>query len=180
MMLNDIEQILISEEQINQRVKELAQILDKDYEGKNPLMVCVLKGSVLFFSELVKRMSIRQEFDFMSVSSYGASTYSSGKVKLIKDLNSSIEGRHVVLIEDIVDTGHTLSYLKQMLNERKPASLKVCTLLDKKCRRTVELEADYYGFDIDDYFVVGYGLDYDEDYRNLPFVGVLKPEAYKK
>ena len=180
MMLNDIEQILISEEQINQRIKELAKDLDRDYEGKKPLMVCILKGSVLFFSELVKRMSIRQEFDFMSVSSYGASTYSSGKVKMIKDLNSSIEGRHVILVEDIVDTGHTLSYLKQMLSERKPASLKICTLLDKKCRRTVELNADYHGFDIDDYFVVGFGLDYDEDYRNLPFIGVLKPEVYKK
>ena len=179
-MLNDIQQILISEEQILARVEELAKTLDHDYEGKKPLMVCILKGSVLFFSDLVKRMTIRQDFDFMSVSSYGASTYSSGNVKLIKDLNSSIEGRHVVIVEDIVDTGHTLSYLKKMLNERKPASLKVCTLLDKKCRRTVDLEAEYAGFDIDDYFVVGYGLDYDEEYRNLPFVGVLKPEVYKK
>ena len=177
-MQNDIQQILISNERILARCEELAKELDRDYEGKKPLMVCVLKGSVLFFSDLVKRMKIRQDFDFMSVSSYGSNTYSSGRVKLIKDLNSSIEGRHVIIVEDIVDTGHTLSYLKMMLNERKPASLKVCTLLDKKCRRTVELEAEYVGFDIDDYFVVGYGLDYAEKYRTLPYVGVLDPKVY--
>lgn len=179
-MLNDIQQILISENEVLARIEQLAEELDRDYEGKNPLMVCILKGSVLFFSELVKKMKIRNQFDFMSVSSYGASTYSSGNVKMIKDLNTSIEGRHVVIIEDIVDTGHTLSYLKKILNARNPASLKICTLLDKKCRRTVELDADYAGFEIDDYFVVGFGLDYDEDYRSLPFIGVLKPEVYKK
>lgn len=179
-MVNDIEQILISEEELALRIKELAQTLDRDYQGKNPIMVCVLKGSVLFFADLVKQMKIRQEFDFMSVSSYGANTYSSGKVKLIKDLSGSIEGRHVILVEDIVDSGNTISYVKSMLSTRNPASIKVCTLLDKKCRRTVPLEAEYYGFDIDDYFVVGYGLDYDEYYRNLPFIGVLKPEVYTK
>ena len=179
-MINDIQQILIDEEAISARIEQLAQILDADYEGKKPLMVCILKGSILFFAELIKKMSIRQELDFMSVSSYGASTYSSGTVKMIKDLNTSIEGRHVVLVEDIVDTGHTLSYLKEILLARNPASLKVCTLLDKKCRRTVKMDADYIGFDIDDYFVVGFGLDYDEDYRNLPFIGVLKPEVYTK
>ncbi len=179
-MLNDIERILITEEEINQRIKELAATLDKDYEDKNPIVVCILKGSIHFFSKLTREMKIRLEYDFMSVSSYGANTFSSGKVKLIRDLSTSIEGRHILIIEDIVDSGHTLSYLLEMLGSRKPASIKLCTLLDKKCRRIVPLEADYIGFDIDDYFVIGYGLDYDEYYRNLPFIGVLKEEIYKK
>lgn len=179
-MLNDIERILITEEEINQRIKELAATLDKDYEDKNPIVVCILKGSIHFFSKLTREMKIRLEYDFMSVSSYGANTFSSGKVKLIRDLSTSIEGRHILIIEDIVDSGHTLSYLLEMLRSRKPASIKLCTLLDKKCRRIVPLEADYIGFDIDDYFVIGYGLDYDEYYRNLPFIGVLKEEIYKK
>lgn len=179
-MLNDIERILITEEEINQRIKELAATLDKDYEDKNPIIVCILKGSIHFFSKLTREMKIKLEYDFMSVSSYGANTFSSGKVKLIRDLSTSIEGRHILIIEDIVDSGHTLSYLLEMLGSRKPASIKLCTLLDKKCRRVIPLEADYIGFDIDDYFVIGYGLDYNEYYRNLPFIGVLKEEIYKK
>ena len=179
-MLNDIEKVLITEEELNKRVKELAKILDNDYEGKNPVMVCILKGSIHFFSTLTKEMKIRLVYDFMAVSSYGANTFSSGNVKLIKDLSINIEGRHVVLVEDIVDSGHTLNYLIEMLKVRKPASIEVCTLLDKKCRRVVPLKAKYVGFDIDDYFVLGYGLDYDEYYRNLPFIGILKEEVYKK
>lgn len=178
-MLNDIEKILISEEEINQRIKELAKTLDKDYENKNPIVICILKGSIHFFSVLTREMKIKLEYDFMSLSSYGANTFSSGEVKLVRDLSTSIEGRHVLIIEDIVDSGHTLSYLLKTLGSRNPASIKLCTLLDKKCRRVVPLEADYIGFDIDDYFVVGYGLDYDEYYRNLPFIGVLKEEVYK-
>ena len=179
-MINDIEKILISEEEITARVKELAETLDADYYDKKPLMVCILKGSILFYAELIKNMKSRLQLDFMSASSYGSNTYSSGNVKLIRDLTTSIEGRHVIIVEDIVDTGHTLSYLITMLNERKPASIKVCTLLNKECRRVVPLKADYVGFEIDDYFVLGYGLDYDEYYRNLPFIGVLKEEVYKK
>ncbi len=178
-MLNDIEKILISEEEINKRIKELAKILDKDYENKNPIVICILKGSIHFFSTLTREMKIKLEYDFMSLSSYGANTFSSGEVKLVRDLSTSIKGRHVLIIEDIVDSGHTLSYLLKTLGSRNPASIKLCTLLDKKCRRVVPLEADYIGFDIDDYFVVGYGLDYDEYYRNLPFIGVLKEEVYK-
>lgn len=179
-MLNDIEKVLINEAELQEKITLLAKKLDEDYKDKNPLLICILKGSVLFFSDLVKKMKIKTEFEFMSASSYGSKTYSTGKVKLIRDINTSIEGRHVLLIEDIIDSGHTLSHLIEMLKDRKPASIKTCTLLDKKCRRVVELESDYSCFDIDDYFVVGYGLDYDEYYRNLPFIGILKPEVYTK
>ena len=179
-MYNDLEQILFSKEQIAKRVKELGKQLSEDYAGKNPIFVCILKGSSLFFSDLVKEITVPITFDFMSISSYGSGTVSSGEVKLIKDLDSSIENRHVVIVEDIVDTGHTLSYLIKNLQVRKPASVKICTLLNKECRREVDLKPDYVGFEVDNYFVVGYGLDYDEAYRNLPEVGVLKPEIYTK
>ena len=179
-MYNDLEQILFSKEQIAKRVKELGKQLSEDYSGKNPIFVCILKGSSLFFSDLVKEITVPMTFDFMSISSYGGGTVSSGQVKLIKDLDSSIENKHVVIVEDIVDTGHTLSYLIKNLQVRKPASVKICTLLNKECRREVDLKPDYVGFEVDNYFVVGYGLDYDEVYRNLPEVGVLKPEIYTK
>ena len=179
-MYNDLEQILFTKEQIAKRVKELGAEISKDYAGKTPLVVCILKGSVLFFSDLIKEISIQINLDFMAVSSYGSATISSGEVKMIKDLDNSIENRHVIIVEDIVDTGHTLSYLIKNLNARMPASVKVCTLLNKQCRRVVDLSPDYIGFEVGDHFVVGYGLDYDEGYRHVPEVGVLKPEVYNK
>lgn len=179
-MYNDLEKILITRKELALRVKELAKTLDEDYKGKNPIVVCILKGSTLFFADLVREMKIPVEFDFLSISSYGNKTKSSGEVKMIKDLDNLIENRHVLLIEDIVDSGYTLTYLKKLLSSRGPASIKICTLLDKKSRREVPLEPDYRGFEIDDYFVVGYGLDYAQKYRNLPEIGILKPEVYTK
>lgn len=158
----DVDSILISEEQIKKRIQELAVKLDKEYEGKRPLMVSILKGSVMFYADLLRAMSIPVEMDFMAISSYGAGAKSSGEVKLIKDLDRKIEGRDVVIVEDIIDSGYTLSYLKRMLYSRKPASVKICALLDKYARRVVPIEADFKGFDIEDEFVIGYGLDYAE------------------
>ncbi len=177
-MYNDIEQILITREQIETRVKELASEIDAEYEGKNPLMICVLKGSVLFFADLIREMKIPLSIDFMAISSYGGGTRSSGEVKMIKDLDRMIEGKHVIIVEDIVDSGYTIQYLKRILEGRAPASLKVCTLLDKPSRREVEVKPDFTCFEVDDLFVVGYGLDFDQNYRNLPEIGVLKPEMY--
>ena len=178
-MYNDLEQVLITKEQIAERISELGKILDNDYAGKKPVFVCILKGSSLFFADLVRAMSVQMEFDFMAISSYGSATVSSGEVRLIKDLDKSIENRHVVIVEDIVDTGHTLNYLIKNLSARNPASVKVCTLLNKECRRVVDITPDYVGFEIGDHFVLGYGLDFDEKYRHLPEIGVLKPEVYK-
>ena len=146
----DVDSILISEEQIKKRIQELAVKLDKEYEGKRPLMVSILKGSVMFYADLLRAMSIPVEMDFMAISSYGAGAKSSGEVKLIKDLDRKIEGRDVVIVEDIIDSGYTLSYLKRMLYSRKPASVKICALLDKYARRVVPIEADFKGFDIED------------------------------
>lgn len=176
----DCEKILISQEEIEQKVTELAKTLDCDYAGKKPLFVCILKGSFMFFSDLVKKLNIDMEVDFMSVASYGLSTRSSGEVKLIKDLDKSIEGKDVVLVEDIVDSGYTLSYLKRMLASRHPASIKICTFLDKFERREVDIQTDYKAFDIGNEFVIGYGLDYAQRYRNLPYVAILKREVYEK
>ena len=176
----DVDSILISEEQIKKRIQELAVKLDKEYEGKRPLMVSILKGSVMFYADLLRAMSIPVEMDFMAISSYGAGAKSSGEVKLIKDLDRKIEGRDVVIVEDIIDSGYTLSYLKRMLYSRKPASVKICALLDKYARRVVPIEADFEGFDIEDEFVIGYGLDYAERYRNLPYIGILKRSVYEK
>ena len=178
-MYNNLERILFSKEQIESRVKELGAKISADYKDKNPLLVCILKGSTLFYADLVKSMDIYLNFDFMAVSSYGAATSSSGEVKMIKDLDCSIEDRHVIIVEDIVDTGFTLKYLTKILKSRKPASLKICTLLNKPSRREVDLTPDYVGFEVGNHFVVGYGLDYDEYYRNLPEIGVLKEEVYK-
>ena len=178
-MYEDLKKILISKEEIDKRIKELAAELDRDYEGKRPLMVAILKGSVMFFADLVRAMTIPLEMDFMAISSYGNKTKSSGEVRMIKDLDRSIEGRHLVIVEDIVDSGYTLSFLKRMLYSRHPESVKICTLLDKFECREIPLQPDYKGFDIGNEFVVGYGLDYAEKYRNLPEIGILKEEIYK-
>ena len=177
-MNQDLERIMITEEQIAGRVREVAVQLDKLYEGRRPVVVCILKGSVMFFSDLIRHMETPLELDFMAVSSYGAGTASSGQVRIIKDLSEHIEGRDVIVVEDILDSGNTLSYLLQILQARRPASVRLCTLLDKPSRRTKPVELHYAGFSIPDYFVVGYGLDYAEKYRNLPDIGVLKPEVY--
>lgn len=177
-MRNDIEEVLYTEEQIQAKVKELGETLSKEYEGRNPLIICVLKGAFIFMADLVKNISIHCELDFMAVSSYGASTKSSGVVKIIKDLDVPVEGRDVIIVEDIIDSGLTLSYLIDVLERRNAHSISVVALFDKPGRRTVELEPDLKGFTIPDAFVVGYGLDYAERYRNLPFVGILKREIY--
>ncbi|MBO7526127.1 MAG: hypoxanthine phosphoribosyltransferase [Clostridia bacterium] len=178
-MYRDLKKILISKEEIDKRIKELAAELDRDYQGKRPLMVAILKGSIMFYADLLRAMTIPLELDFMAISSYGNKTKSSGEVRMIKDLDRSIEGRHIIIVEDIVDSGYTLSYLKRMLYSRHPESVKICTLLDKFECREVPLEPDYKGFDIGNEFVVGYGLDYAEKYRNLPEIGILKEEVYE-
>ncbi|MFF2020051.1 MULTISPECIES: hypoxanthine phosphoribosyltransferase [Paenibacillus] len=177
-MQNDIKEVLISEEEIQQKIKELGTVLSKEYAGRNPLVICVLKGAFIFMADLVKVITVPLEMDFMAVSSYGASTKSSGVVKIIKDLDVSVEGRDVLIVEDIIDSGLTLSYLIELLRNRNAKSVSVVTLFDKPAGRTVNLEAEYTGFVLPDEFVVGYGLDYAERYRNLPYVGVLKPEIY--
>lgn len=177
-MLNDIQEVLYSEEQLQQKVAELGATLSREYADKNPLVICVLKGAFIFMSDLVKKITVPLEIDFMAVSSYGSSTKSSGVVRILKDLDVPVEGRHILIVEDIIDSGLTLSYLIDVLERRNALSIAVVTLFDKPKRRTVELEPDYKGFTIPDEFIVGYGLDYAEKYRNLPFVGILKPEIY--
>ncbi|MEG1520376.1 MAG: hypoxanthine phosphoribosyltransferase [Clostridia bacterium] len=177
-MYNDIEQIWISKEALQKRIKELAVELDAEYAGKNPLMICILKGAVMFFTDLIREMKIPLAIDFMSISSYGGGTRSSGEVKMIKDLDTTIEDRDIIIVEDIMDSGYTLQYLKRMLSGRNPSSIKICCLLDKPSRREVDLQADYKGFEIENQFVVGYGLDYNQKYRNLPDIGILKPSVY--
>ena len=179
-MYENFEKILISKEELSLKIKELANRFSEDYKGLNPLFICILKGSVYFTADLLRELSIPCEMEFMAVSSYGADTKSSGEVKLVKDLNVAIHDRHVIIVEDIVDSGNTLSYLKRLLMQRKPASVKICTLLDKPERRKVELEPDYSCFIIPDEFVVGYGLDYDEKFRNIPEVCILKRSVYEK
>lgn len=179
MLLDDVAEILINEEQIRQRTRELAQEISRDYEGKDLLLVCVLKGGIVFLVDLMRELTIPHSIDFMATSSYGASTESSGVVRILKDLDKPIEGRNVLIVEDIIDTGHTLDYLTRILQERAPTNLHICTLLNKQERREVDIPIDYVGFNIPNKFVIGYGLDFGELYRNLPFVGVLKPEIYK-
>ena len=179
-MIKDVERVMIDEQTLSARIKQLAKQLDDEYAGKNPLMVGILKGSVMFYADLLREMKIRVQMDFMAISSYGSGSKSSGEVKLIKDLDRKIEGRDVIIVEDIIDSGYTLSYLKRMLYSRKPNSVKICALLDKFERRVVPIEPDYKGFDIEDEFVIGYGLDYDERYRNLPYIGILKRSVYEK
>lgn len=168
--------VLLSEEEVDKKIKELGEQISKDYEGKEVHLVCVLKGGSFFMCELAKRITVPVSLDFMSVSSYGSGTSSSGTVKIVKDLDESIEGKDVLVVEDIIDSGRTLSYLLELLKDRKPNSLKLCTLLDKPERRVVDVNIDYTAFCVPDKFVVGYGLDYDQKYRNLPYIGVVEFE----
>ena len=177
-MENDVGEVLISQEQIREKTKELGRRIAQDYEGKNPLLICVLKGGLMFLADLMREIHMPLEIDFMAVSSYGDRTESSGVVRILMDLERNIRGRHVLIVEDIIDTGRTLNYIIENLHTRDPASIKVCTLLDKPARRLLDIPLDYVGFEIPDRFVIGYGLDFGEIYRNLPFVGVLKPELY--
>ncbi|MED4586858.1 hypoxanthine phosphoribosyltransferase [Brevibacillus choshinensis] len=179
-MNQDIKKILLSEDEIAGKIQELGKILADEYRDKNPLVICVLKGAVVFMADLIRHMDIPCEMDFMAVSSYGSGTESSGMVKILKDLDTSVQNRHVLVVEDIMDSGLTLSRLVELLHHREAASVKVVTLLNKPERRKVDISPDYSGFDIPDEFVVGFGLDYSEHYRNLPYIGVLKPEVYTK
>jgi hypoxanthine phosphoribosyltransferase len=175
----DVSRILISSEQLQAKAAEMGQAISEDYRNKDLLLVCVLRGAFMFLADLIRHISIPHEVDFMATASYGRSTESSGIVRILKDLNTSIEGRDVLVVEDIVDSGLTLQYLLRLLRDRNPASLRVCCLLDKRTRRKVEVPLDYLGFSVPNEFVVGYGLDYGELYRNLPFVGILRPELYE-
>ncbi len=166
--------VMISEEQVNQRIRVLAEQISKDFEGKSVHLICILKGSVFFSCELAKRITIPVTLDFMSVSSYGSETVSSGRVRILKDLDESIQGKNVLIVEDIIDSGRTLAYLKELLATRAPESMRICTLLDKPDRRVTDVDVEYVGFVIPDEFVVGYGLDYNQYYRNLPYVGVVE------
>lgn len=179
MLEKDIEKILITKEQIIDRTAELGKQLAADYEGKTPLVVGVLKGAVPFMADIVRAMDCYLEIDFMDVSSYGNATVSSGEVKIVKDLDTNVEGRDLLIVEDIIDSGRTLAYLVDLFKYRKASSVKIVTLLDKPEGRVVDIEADYVGFDVPNEFVVGYGLDYTQHYRNLPYVGVLKPSVYQ-
>jgi len=176
---DDIQRILISKEEISAKVKELADRITKDYEDSDSLVVvCILKGASVFFADLIRKINRQVQIDFMSISSYGNSRSSSGVVQIRKDLDINIFGKDVLIVEDIMDSGQTLAYLTEMLSARDPSSLKICALLDKPERRVADIQPDYCGFEIPDEFVVGYGLDYAEKYRNLEYIGVLKPELY--
>ncbi|UAL47514.1 hypoxanthine phosphoribosyltransferase [Sutcliffiella horikoshii] len=177
-MNKDIEKVLFSEEELQVKVRELGAQLTEDYSDRFPLAIGVLKGAMPFMGDLIKRMDTYLEMDFMDVSSYGNSTVSSGEVKILKDLDTSVEGRDILIIEDIIDSGLTLSYLVELFRYRKAKTIKIVTLLDKPSGRKADIKADYVGFIVPDEFVVGYGLDYAEKYRNLPYIGVLKPEIY--
>lgn len=179
-MKQDIKEILFSEEVLTERIKELAEEISTDYKGKDLLVVGILKGSVIFAAELIKNISTPCEIDFMAVSSYGNSTETSGIVRILKDLDSNIEGKDILIVEDIVDTGVTLAYLLKYLKARKANSIEIVALLNKPARRTSNLDVKYIGFEVPDGFIVGYGIDYAEKYRNLPFIGILKPEIYEK
>jgi hypoxanthine phosphoribosyltransferase len=176
----EFERILISKEELDNRLVALAAQLDRDYAGKNPLFIGILKGSVFFFSDLLQKLTIEAEMDFMAISSYGAGTTSSGYVRIIKDLDRHINGRHVIIVEDMVDSGTTLAHLKEVLATREPASLAICSLLSKPERRRTPVDIDYLGFEVPDEFVVGYGLDYAERYRVLPDVRILDRSVYEK
>ena len=173
-LMSETVQVLLNEQEVNERIAALGKQISEDYAGKQVHLICVLKGGVFFMCELAKRITVPVSMDFMSVSSYGNDTKSSGVVKIVKDLDESIEGKDVLVVEDIIDSGRTLSYLLENLRNRKPKSLKLCTLLDKPERRVVEVDVHYTGFSIPDEFVVGYGLDYCQIYRNLPYIGVVK------
>lgn len=175
---DEIDRVLVSNERIQARLDELAERINQDYAGKELLLVCILKGAVTVFADVLRRVTIPCQIDFMAISSYGSSTKSSGVVRILKDLDQGIEGKDVLIVEDIVDSGMSMHYLLDTLKTRKPASVRLLTLLDKPDRRRVELQADYIGFTIPDEFVIGYGLDYAEKYRNLPDVCVLSPKVY--
>ncbi len=176
---DDVDKVLISEDTLKQRVAELGQTLNETYTDEDrPLLVCVLKGAFMFLADLTRHMKMRHEVDFMEISSYGARTESSGVVRILLDLERNVEGRHVLIVEDIVDSGRTLSYVIRNLETRNPASVRVCTLLNKPSRRVIDVPIDLVGFEVPDEFVIGYGLDFAEEYRNLPFIGVLKEKVY--
>ncbi len=178
MLEQDIQEILFSEEQLKTRVAEIAREIERDYQGKEVMLISVLRGSFIFMADLCRAIDLPCTLDFMSVSSYGSGTTSSGQVQITKDLSEDITGRHIIVVEDILDSGNTLSYLLKILEHRHPASIRLCTLLDKPDRRVKPVEVHYSGFTIPDAFVVGYGLDYAEKYRNLPYIGILKPQVY--
>ena len=177
-MHQDVEKILFSQEQLQARVRELGAQITRDYAGKEVAVAAILRGSYVFMADLTRAIELPITVDFMSVSSYGSGTSSSGQVEIKKDLSDPIEGKELLIVEDILDSGNTLYYLSDVLRARKPASIRICTLLDKPDRRAKPIRADYVGFAIPDAFVVGYGLDYDEKYRNLPYIGILKPSVY--
>lgn len=177
-LARDIQRVLIDETSLNARVKELGCIISKEYAGKDLLLIAVLKGSFIFMADLVRHINIPHEVDFMAISSYGSGAQSSGAVQIIMDLRQPLEGRHVLLVEDIIDSGNTLHYLRRIMLERLPASLRILTLLDKPDRREVDIKVDWVGFSIPNEFVVGYGLDYNQHYRNLPYIGILRPSVY--
>ncbi len=174
---NDIQHVFLSAEEIQRRVKEMGEQISTDFNGKNPILVGALKGVICFMADLLRHITIPVEVDFIAVSSYSNEARDQGLVRLVKDLDRPITGRHVIFVEDVIDTGLTLNYLMNNLRARQPASLDVCVLFDKSIRRLIDFPLRYKGFNLPDYFVVGYGLDYHERYRNLPFVGILKPEA---
>ncbi len=176
---DDVAEVLVTQRDIAAKVRELGTAIAADYAGKDPVLVSILKGSLPFLADLMREIPLRLTLDFLETSSYGDSTDSSGVVRILKDLANPIEGRHVLVVEDILDTGNTLAFVIDHLRSQRPASVRICTLLDKPARRIVPIEIDYRGFEIPDKFVVGYGLDYAERYRNLPFIGVLKPEVYR-
>ncbi len=178
MLEKDIQEVLFSEEQLKTRVQEIAREIERDYAGKEIMLISVLRGSFIFMADLCRAIDLPCTLDFMAVSSYGKGTSSSGQVQITKDLSEDISGRHIIVVEDILDSGNTLSYLLKILEHRHPASVRLCTLLDKPDRRTKQVELHYCGFTIPDAFVVGYGLDYAEKYRNLPYIGILKPQVY--
>ena len=178
MLDKDIQEILFSEEQLKERVQAIARQIEADYQGREVMLISVLRGSFVFMADLCRALKLPCTMDFMSVSSYGGGTSSSGQVQITKDLSEDITGRHVIVMEDILDSGNTLSYLLNILEHRRPASVRLCALLDKPDRRVKPVELHYCGFTIPDAFVVGYGLDYDQHYRNLPYIGILKPEVY--
>lgn len=181
MLEKDIERVLVTKEELAQACQRLGQQITKDYEGKEILVVGILRGAAVFMADLVREIDCYLSIDFMDVSSYGDATTSSGEVKIIKDLNDRVEGKHVLIVEDIIDTGRTLHYIIGMLEHRQAASVKICTLLDKPERREIdEVIPDYIGIEVPNEFVVGYGLDFQQNYRNLPYIGVLKPEVYQE
>lgn len=179
-MNKDIARILVTEEELDKKTTEIANQISKDYADKDLFMIGILKGGVIFAADLIKKITVPMEIDFMAVSSYGKESETSGVVTLKKDVDTMLSGKDVLIVEDIVDSGYTMAYLKRFLEDRQAASVKICTLLNKPSRRRVDIDIDYYGFEIPDEFAVGYGMDYDEKYRNLPYIGVLDPKIYTK